>query len=178
MLKVRNTTKGALTGQYHFVKVFIWNKGSNLIESRMLVIRKTKSGKGSLEIKYSFTNGNLDQYTPEVLAYMQAERYFIEHSIKESKQILGLDQYQTRKWNAWQHQVALNFLVSSFILMEKLQNFEDLPLLSARDIKEMIVFELFKQMTEEDMMDRILNRHLLRQKDINQSFTKFLNLSK
>jgi hypothetical protein len=62
--------------------------------------------------------------------------------------------------------------------MEKLQNFEDLPLLSARDIKEMVVFELFKQMTEEDMMDRILNRHLLRQKDINQSFTKFLNLSK
>jgi hypothetical protein len=33
-------------------------------------------------------------------------------------------------------------------------------------------------MTEEEMMDRILNRHLLRQKDINQSFTKFLNLSK
>lgn len=177
-LKVRNTTKGVLTGQYHFVKVFIWNKGSNQIESRMLVIRKTKSGKGSLEIKYSFTNGNLEQYTPEVLAYMQAERYFIEHSIKESKQILGLDQYQTRKWNAWQHQVALNFLVSSFILMEKLQNFEDLPLLSARDIKEMVVFELFKQMTKEEMMDRILNRHLLRQKDINQSFTKFLNLSK
>jgi SRSO17 transposase len=177
-LKVRNTTKGKLIGEYHFVKVFIWNKGSNQIEPRMLVIRKTKSGKGSLEIKYSFTNGNLEQYTPEVLAYMQAERYFIEHSIKESKQILGLDQYQTRKWNAWQHQIALNFLVSSFILMEKLQNFEDLPLLSARDIKEMIVFELFKQMTEEDMMDRILNRHLLRQKDINQSFTKFLNLSK
>jgi hypothetical protein len=49
----------------------------------MLVIRKTKSGKGSWEIKYSFTNGNLEQYTPEVLAYMQAERYFIEHSIKE-----------------------------------------------------------------------------------------------
>jgi hypothetical protein len=82
-LKVRNTTKGKLIGEYHFVKVFIWNKGSNLIESRMLVIRKTKSGKGSWEIKYSFTNGNLEQYTPEVLAYMQAERYFIEHSIKE-----------------------------------------------------------------------------------------------
>jgi SRSO17 transposase len=94
----------------------------------MLVIRKTKSGKGSIEIKYSFTNGNLEQYTPEVRVYMKAERYFIEHSIKESKQILGLDQYQTRKWNAWQHKVALNFLVSSFILMEKLQNFEDLPL--------------------------------------------------
>lgn len=177
-LKVRNTTKGKLIGEYHFVKVSIWNKGANQIEPRMLVIRKTKSSKGSIEIKYSFTNGNLEQYTPEVLAYMQAERYFIEHSIRESKQILGLDQFQTRKWNAWHHQVALNFLVSSFILMEKLTCFKDLPLLSARDIKEMVVFQLFKQMTEEQMMDRILNRHLLRQKDINQSFTKFLNLSK
>lgn len=177
-LKVRNTTKGVLTGKYHFVKVFIWNKFADQIEPRMLMIRRTQSSKGSEEIKYSFTNGNLDQYTPEVLAYMQAERYFIEHSFKESKQILGLDQYQTRRWSAWYHQVALNFLVSSFILMEKLHNFKDLPLLSARDIKEMLVFELYKKMTEEEMMDKILNRHLIRQKDINQSFTKFLNLSK
>lgn len=177
-LKVRNTTKGVLTGKYHFVKVFIWNKSSDQVEPRMLMIRRTQSSKGSEEIKYSFTNGNLDQYTPEVLAYMQAERFFIEHSIKESKQILGLDQYQTRKWGAWYHQVALNFLVSSFILMEKLHNFKDLPLLSARDIKEMVAFELYKKMTEEEMMDKILNRHLIRQKDINQSYTKFLNLSK
>jgi len=73
---------------------------------------------------------------------MQAQRFFVEHSIKESKQILGLDQFQTRKWLAWQHQVALNFLVSSFILKEKLHCFDDLPLLSARDIKEFITFKL------------------------------------
>jgi len=177
-LKVRNTTKGVLRGDYHFKKVFIWNKGSNVIEQRMLVIRKTRSGNGSEQIKYSFTNGNLEQYTPEVLAYMQAERFFIEHSIKESKQILGLDQYQTRKWNAWQHQVALNLLVSSFILSEKLLNFKDYPLLSARDVKEMVVQSIFKMMTAEEQMDRITYRHYLRQQDINQSYAKFLNLSK
>lgn len=42
-LKVRNTTKGILIGEYHFARVFIWNKGANQIESRILVIRKTKS---------------------------------------------------------------------------------------------------------------------------------------
>jgi hypothetical protein len=31
------------------------------------------------------------------MAYMQAERCFIGHNINESKQILGLDQFQTRK---------------------------------------------------------------------------------
>lgn len=177
-LKVRNTTKGLLVGKYHFVKVFIWNKGSNQIEPRMLVIRKTKSGKSTVEIKYSFTNANLEQYTPEVLAYMQAERYFIEHCIKESKQILGLDQFQTRKWLAWQHQVALNILVSSFMLREKLSCFDDVPLLSARDIKEWLVFKLYKQMSEEQMIDKMFNRHLARQRDINKSFNKIVNLSK
>jgi hypothetical protein len=177
-LTVRNTTKGKLIGEYHFADVFIWNKGSNQIETRLLVIRKTKSGKGTFDIKYSFTNANLEQYTPEGLAYMQAERYFIEHCIKESKHILGIDQFQTRKWLAWQHQVALNFLVSSFILKEKLICFDDAPLLSARDIKEFIVFELYKKMSKDQMIDRIFNRHLIRQRDINKSFTKKSNLSK
>jgi SRSO17 transposase len=177
-LIVRNTTKGKLIGNYHFVEVFIWNKGSNQIEKRLLVIRKTKSGNGSIEIKYSFTNANLEQYTPEGLAYMQAERYFIEHCIKESKQILGIDEFQTRKWLAWEHQVALNFLVSSFILKEKLICFEDTPLLSARDIKEFIVFELYKKMSKDQAIERIFNRHLIRQCEINKSYSKKPNLSK
>ena len=148
-LAVRNTTKGKLIGDYHFAEVSIWNKGSNQIEKRLLVIRKTKSGNGSNEIKYSFTNANLEQYTPEVLAYMQAEFYFIEHCIEESKQILGIDVFQTRKWLAWEHQVALNFSVLSFILKEKFISFEGMPLLSARDIKEFIVFELYKKMPKD-----------------------------
>jgi SRSO17 transposase len=67
---------------------------------------------------------------------MQTQRFFVEHCIKESKQILGLDQFQSRKWLDWQHQGALNFLVSSFILKENLHYFDDLPLLSARNTKE------------------------------------------
>jgi hypothetical protein len=103
---------------------------------------------------------------------MQAERYFVEHCIKESKHIPGIDQFQTREWLAWQHQVALNLLVSSFILKEKLICFEDTPLLSARDIKEFIVLELYKKMSKDQMIDRIFNRHLIRQRDINRSFKK------
>ena len=178
-LTVRNTTKGKLTGYYHFAKVFVWNKAIDRIEQRLLVIRKTFTSNNELEIKFSFSNANLEQYTPEVVAYMQAQRFFVEHCIKESKQILGIDQFQTRKWNAWVHQVALNFLVSSFILKEKLLNNEDLPLLSARDIKELIVFQLYKQMTDEQMYDKIINRHIKRQKDINAAFKRQeSNLSK
>jgi len=177
-LNVRNTTKGVLRGKYHFAKAYIWDKSTDQPEQRLLVIRKTTSGKGTVEIKYSFTNANLEQFSPEGLAYMQAERYFIEHNIKESKQILGMDQFQTRKWLAWQHQIALNFLVSSFILKEKLDLFEEMPLLSARDVKEMVVRELYEQMTQDQLMNRINKRHAIRQKDINRHYKKKSNLSK
>lgn len=171
-IEVRNTTKGKLKGDYHFVRVFIWNKGINEIEPRMLVIRKTMSAKNTVEIKYSFTNANLEQYTHQALAYMQAQRYFVEHCIKESKQILGIDQFQTRKWLAWQHQVALNFIVSLFLLKEKLRNFDDLPLLSANDIKKWFVFKLYKEMTEEQFFDQMYERHKRRQRDINNSYLR------
>lgn len=171
-LTVRNTTKGKLTGHYHLAKVFIWNKAIDRIEQRLLVIRKTITSDKELEIKFSFTNANLEQYTPEVIAYMQAQRFFVEHCIKESKQILGIDQFQTRKWNAWMHQTALNFMVSSFILKEKLRNNEDLPLLSARDIKELIIFQLHKQMTDDQMYEKIINRHIRRQQDINNAYLR------
>ena len=171
-LSVRNTTKGVLTGEYHFARVYIWDKATDQTEQRLLVIRKTKSGKATVEIKYSFTNANLEQYTPEALAYMQAERFFIEHCIKEAKDILGLDQFQTRKWLAWHHQVALNFLVSSFILKEKLRCFEDLPLLSARDIKDWITFQLYKELSDDQMIAKMYDRHLKRQMDINYSYAK------
>jgi SRSO17 transposase len=171
-INVRNTAKGKLKGEYHFATVYVWNKTTNQIETRLLVIRKTTTGKNSIEIKYSFTNANLDQYTTQGIAYMQAQRFFVEHSLKESKQILGIDQFQTRKWKAWQHQIALNFLVSSFILKEKLLCFDDLPLLSARDIKEMLVFQLYKQMTQDQIIERLFVRHLKRQADINYAYSK------
>lgn len=171
-LTVRNTTKGKLTGYYHFAKVYIWNKSIDQIEQRLLVIRKTMTTEKETEIKFSFTNANLEQYTPEVIAYMQAQRFFVEHCIKESKQILGIDQFQTRKWNAWVHQTALNFMVSSFILKEKLRNNEDLPLLSARDIKELITFQLYKQLTDDQMYEKIINRHIRRQQDINNAYLR------
>jgi len=173
-LKVRNTAKGVLKGKYHFQNVFIWNKTQNTIERRLLVIRKTYSKEGE-EIKYSFTNANLEQYTEKSIAYMQAQRFFVEHCIKESKQVLGMSQFQTRKWQAWQHQVALNIMTACFILKEKIFCFDDMPLLSAWDIREWICFTLYKKRTDEEMIELIFLRHLKRQQDINYSFSKKFN---
>ena len=103
---------------------------------------------------------------------MQAQRFFVEHCIKEYKQILGMDQYQTRKWLAWHHQIALNFLLSTFVLKEKLLCFDDFPLLSARYIKRWLAFKLYKQISDDQMIDQIFDGHCRRQKDINVAFDK------
>lgn len=177
-IKVRHTAKGNLKANYHFAKVWIWNKTRNTIEPRILVIRMDKTKKG-VEYKYSFTNADPVQYTFKAIAYMQAQRYFIEHCIKESKYILGLSQFQTRKFMAWHHQVAMNIITMCFIMKEKLICFYDFPLLSARDIKEWLAFVLMKNYSEIDMMFLIYNRHFRRQKDINYRYLKeFANVSK
>lgn len=122
------------------------------LEHPGLVLPERKSSKGPEPKKLIATTDNL--------------------SVSKYLKTLGLDQFQTRMWNAWVHQVALNFMVSSFMLKEKLFSFDDLPLLSARDIKEYLTFKLYKNMTEEQMIDRIYNRHLIRQIDINNSYLR------
>ena len=170
-IKIRHSAKGILKGLFHFQKVYVWDKNVNSVEERLLVISKRQTKEGE-EIKYSFTNANLAQYTERALAQMQAQRFFIEHNFKEQKQIIGLDQFQTRKWLSWHHQVALNMLIGSFMLKEKLLLKDDIPLLSARDIMDFLVFKFYKEMTEERMIEKIMQRHHKRQKDIKYCYSK------
>lgn len=177
-IEVRDSAKGVLKGKFHFKSVYIWDKNTNTIEDRLLVISKRKTKNGE-EIKYSFTNATLGQYTEQAIAYMQAQRFFIEHSFKEQKQILGMDQFQTRKWLSWHHQIALNMLVGSFMLKEKLLNQDEMPLLSARDIMDFLVFKFYKEMmTEERMLASLKERHRKREADIDYCYSKLKNVLK
>ena len=170
-ITIRDSAKGKLKGHFHFKKVYIWDKSTNAVEERLLVISKRKT-KNGVEIKYSFTNANLVQYTKQALAYMQAQRFFIEHSFKEQKQLLGMDHFQTRKWKSWHHQIALNMLVGSFMFKEKLLNKDEVPLLSARDVMDFMVFKFYREMTDEIMLERLRHRHKKRQKDIDYCYSK------
>lgn len=93
-----NTAKGTLKGLYHFRRVYIWDKKSNHVSPRLLIIRKSLKGRKP-EIKYALSNASLVQYQEQAVAYMQVQRFFIEHSFQEAKLVLGLNQFQTR--NGW-----------------------------------------------------------------------------
>ena len=155
---------------FHFRNVHVWDKNTNAVENKLLVVSKRKTAHGE-EIKYSFTNASLGQYTKQAIVYMQAQRFFVEHSFKEQKQILGMDQFQTRKWISWYHQIALNLLIGCFVLKEKLINKEDIPLLSARDIMDFLVFKFYREMSEERMLATLMERHRKRQNDIDRYYS-------
>ena len=169
-IDIRDSAKGVLKGHFHFKQVYVWDKNTDCVEKRLLVVskRKTKTG---VEIKYSFTNASLTQYTEQAIAQMQAQRFFIEHSFKEQKQLLKMDQFQTRKWLSWHHQMALNMMVGAFLLQEKLFNKDEAPLLSARDIMDFLIFKFYKEMTDEGMLNRLRERHHKRQRDIDRYYS-------
>ena len=123
-------------------------------------------------MKFALGNVSLEQFKAKEIAYMQAQRFFIEHAFKEAKSVLGLDQYQTRKWMARYHQVALNMLLLLFILKEKLSQFKALPLLSAYDIRQILEATIVSPdpNTASRIIDVIYQNHKSRQRDINRFY--------
>ncbi|MFN2127798.1 MAG: IS701 family transposase [Anaerolineales bacterium] len=136
-VKVRKTAKGWLKLMVHVVDVWIWNVKEEEARKRTLIITKTK-GKRS-KIKYSFSNGGAGTYQPKEYAYFQAQRYWVERTFDDSKNELGMSDYQTRKWIGWHHHQSLVMLASFFLLKQKIENEQEFPLMSVRDARILII---------------------------------------
>ena len=147
---------------------------------RRLLVREDESG----ELKYSLTN-----LPPETslarLAYIQGQRYWIGHAFHEAKNELGMSQYQVRVWQGWHHHMALICLANVFMVKEKQRNKESHPLLSCRDIVELLNHYLpRRQRDEEELHAQIKKRHAARQRDIERrrqhkpGLRRTLNLTK
>lgn len=170
-VELRNGTKGKITAKAHVIKVYTWNKEDTTTCERLLIIRKTKKGKKT-EIKYALTNAFEDEFSWQELVYMQSQRYWIEFALKEAKQDIGMCEYQVRGWLAWHHHMALVMMAQYFILSEKVIYKEDIPLLSAADVRKIIITEYSGNTYQEDQLWRQMKtRHKQRQNDIDRNYT-------
>ncbi len=89
-VKVRNTAKGALKMKVHIVDVWVWDGKEEKPRKRTLVITMTKDKRP--KIKYSFSNGGAETYHPKEYAYFQVQRYWVERTFDDSKNLIfGLD---------------------------------------------------------------------------------------
>lgn len=142
----------------------------------LLVIRRTrKEGKKKkealYEYKYSFSNVEYGKYSWLQLGQVQAQRYFVERGFQDAKKEVGMSEYQIRGWLAWHHHIALVMLGLLFILQEKVEFKDDWPLLTAADIRQIIVE---KYARNKNIYDTIKRRHKRRDEDIKRHKKKVI----
>jgi hypothetical protein len=139
-----------------------WDGKSGAARPRLLIVRQEEDG----TFKYSLSNCSPEK-TWEQLGYMQAQRFWIERAFQDAKSELGMAQYEVRGWRGWHHHMALVCLAMLFILKERILAADEIPLLSARDIVELLTFYLPRRNRSEDEVLRCLQaRHVLRHRDI------------
>jgi len=175
---LRKTPKGKLTYKVHVVKVWTWiapsyrEKGQAEPKERTLIIRKGLSKRS--KTKFSISNISIDDASVERFAFMQAQRFWIEKSFKDNSKDIGMSDYQIRKYRAWYHYQAITMLAMLFALTEQVNNKDDLPLLSHRDIKILVQILLTNHSIEKIKLtiQQMIFRHKKRQKDIDRYYSK------
>lgn len=169
----RPGTKGGKTRQAVCLDAYIWNKHrakTDEVEKIRLIISREVDGS---EVKYSVTNDVAkDGYIPwteESLLYRQMQRYWVERAIQDCKDTLGMADYQVRSWRAWHHHITLTIMALHYMLEQKVEHEEQVPLLSCPDIKFFLAMNLMRKATsEQEAWDLIQKRHFLRQKDLDR----------
>jgi len=77
-----------------------------------VVYRKNLDGS---EPRHYFTNAPEDT-PPETQAWVAAARWPIETEFEANKSHVGLDEYEVRGWQGWNHHITLCLLASAFLL--------------------------------------------------------------
>lgn len=166
---LRKTAKGELVSYLHAAKVYIQITDTVECKERLLLIRRTRNQTGSYEIKFAISNAKEGQFSLKELGQMQAQRFWIEHAIKQTKEELGMADYQFRGWLAWHHHMALVVMANAFVLSEKIYQKEETPLLSTLDVRELLIHQLAEtSLSKLPIEAQIQIRHKKRQSDIDR----------
>jgi SRSO17 transposase len=111
---IRDATKGTLHAPLWVRPVWVWDGQSSAARPRLLIVRQEADG----TFKYSMSNAAAETAW-ERLAYMQAQRFWIERCFQDAKSELGMAQYEVRGWPGWHHHMALACLALLFLLKER-----------------------------------------------------------
>jgi len=130
-LTLRAGEKGLLVAEYLHARVWVWDGTESQARGWHLLARREV---GTSEIShYCLSNAPAKTPWPE-LAWVQAQRFFIEHSFREAKSECGLADYQVRRWDAWHHHMALVMLGTLFLVKQKSEGRKQWPMLSFNDL--------------------------------------------
>jgi len=169
--EIRDTVKGKLMLHIHKQNIWTWDGKSEKAKKKVLIITKTTEAKP--KIKYSISNGNLDEHTHKENAYFVSQRYWVERSSANAKNELGMSDYQIRKWQSWHTHHAIVMMASLYIATQLIEHQQEIPLLSFRDVRIMLVANICATQIEmENKARQMQKRHKKRQADIDLSYHK------
>jgi SRSO17 transposase len=159
VVTLRATTKGPLRARLWVRQVWLWDgRHEACARRRLLIVRREADGSH----KYSLSNAPADTRW-ERLGYMQCQRFFIERAFQDAKSELGMAHYEVRGWRGWHHHLALCCLALLFTLKERIACAQAVPLLSVRDLVELLDFYLPRKSRDPDqVLCKLRTRHAAR----------------
>lgn len=151
---LREGENGSVSGEFWARRIWVWPAQEEAPRECWLLVRKCQDG----TLKLSLCNAPAT--TPiERMAHWQASRFFIERTFEDAKTNAGMADYEARGWKAWHHHMAMVALATLFIMEERIFQCKETPLLSARDIVELLDWHLAKPRSETQAVAAVLERH-------------------
>ena len=173
-INIGKSTRGPKIIDVLHQRVWSWDGEEPTAHCWHLVVRREVEKPN--DIKYSLSNSP-ENTSIFKLAKMQDQRYWIERSLEDGKSECGLDEYQVRKWPAWQHHMALVLMAMQFMLEERIHNSNDLPLLSCFDIRQLLIATLPKRnLSIDEVIYHMEKRHKKRHDAIESKTRKKLQV--
>lgn len=161
-VSVRASTSGKLIVDTWRKTVWLWDENTSEIREWVLFVRRDLDG----ELKYCLMNMPADMPMRR-MAFLESQRFWIERSFENGKSEVGMADYQVRNWQGWHHHMTLVMLAMLFMMRQRILCRKTTPLLSCRDIREMLEHFLpEKSVSAADVIKRIKERHRRRKKAI------------
>jgi SRSO17 transposase len=169
-VQVRQIERGVLEAEFAVVRVWTLTPASQ-VRAEWLVIRRDADGR----LSYSLLNGAAD--TPaQTLIERSCWRFYTERTYEDVKSELGWDDFQARKYRAWEHEMALTAAATWFVASLKLKwrttyqrdpvlakqfELEVLPALSTANVRDLLMSVLpVPQLTPESARQLVVT-HLV-----------------
>jgi SRSO17 transposase len=165
---LRESTQGQLRVEILHRRVWLWDGREEQARHWHLIVRREIAS--PKEIKYTLSNAPAET-TPQRLAQMQGQRFWIERQFEDAKGEVGLDHYQTRGWTPWHRHMTLVLMAMLFMLQERLLQQDAYPLLSCGDIECLLARFLPRRDQDPDELIRQMEeRHRKRQRSIDSAY--------
>jgi SRSO17 transposase len=126
-LRLRANERGYLEAK--FARLHVWTVYEEEVRQEWLLMRQDAT-----QITYVLSNAP-EAIDLKTMAWRKTHRFFIERSNEDAKDEFGWDEFQTRKYRAWSHQLALTILASWFVAETRLDwqhRFQQSPELMAQ----------------------------------------------